>query len=485
MPPKAKGPRKPAGGGRGKSSGTRAREREQARIAQRIALALAMIEAIAAHGYQATRVADVVSRAGFSRKTFYEHFANKQECLLVTFDLVSGEGMRRVEHAYREADGWPERVEAAVRALFESVIENPGALRLSLIEISSAGPAGVERRERSLVGYEHFIRKALELAPGEGTVSDMTLKAVVGGLNRVLYRRVARGEADDLLALVPALVAWATSYYPSPPEILGEPPDSVAAPPALEGGRAPGTLAPHAPLSDRRGLPRGDQNISRSFVVHSQRERILDAVANLTAAEGYAKLKVEGIAKRAAVSLKAFYEHFDDKEDAFLVAYEVGHGKALACAERAYASESDWRFAVRAGLAALFNFLASEPSFAHIALIDALTATGDTAKRSTAGVNAFAKMLVPGLEEAPGQGPLPPVLVEAIAGGVFELCLHYALQERVAELPELTPSATYIALAPFVGGEQAAQIALGASSESLKPTVRRGAGRGRRPRRRS
>ena len=62
----------------------------------------------------------------------------------------------------------------------------------------------------------------------------------------------------------------------------------------------------------------------------------------------------------------AFYEHFADKEDAFLVAYEVGHGKALASVERAYMAESDWRLAVRAGIGALFGFLASEPSFAHI-----------------------------------------------------------------------------------------------------------------------
>ena len=118
------------------------------------------------------------------------------------------------------------------------------------------------------------------------------LRAVIGGLNRVLYRRVLRGERSKLLALIPDLVAWATSYYPTPATIMAEPRRATAAEArrrlALEGGRAPGTLAPHAPLQRRRGLPRGNQNVSRSFVVHSQRERILDAVANLTAADGYA-----------------------------------------------------------------------------------------------------------------------------------------------------------------------------------------------------
>jgi len=461
--------------GSSEPSDKRALARERARTAQRLRLALAMIEAIAENGYRATRVADVIARAGVSRKTFYEHFANRQECLLVTYDIVAEEGMRRVEQAYRETDGWPGRVEAAIRTLFEASIENPGALRLSLVEIPAVGPAGIERRERSLDRYVSFIREGLELAPGEGTVSEMTLKAIIGGVNRVLYRRRLRGEDDELLAIVPDLVSWATSYYPTPAAILAEPRAepaqgardeigrSASGTGVLYGGRAPGTLSPHSRLNPRRGLPRGDQNISRSFVVHSQRERILDAVANLTAAEGFAALNVEGIAEQAAISLKAFYEHFDGKEDAFLVAYEIGHGKGLAFAERAYIAESDWRLGVRAGIAALFEFLASEPSFAHIALIDALIATARTAERSNVGVQAFARMLVPRTEEAPGQSPVVAVTIEAIAGGVFELCLHYALQGRIRELPELTVSATYIALAPFLGPEEAARVAIEAS----------------------
>lgn len=450
-------------------SSERALARERIRTTQRLRLASAMIGAIAEKGYRATRVADVIARAGVSRKTFYEHFANKQECLLVAYDLVADEGMRRVEQAYLEADSWPGRVEAAIRALFEASIENPGALRLSLVEIGSVGPAGIERRERSFVRYEHFIREGLKLAPGEGTISEMALKAVIGGLNRVLYRRRLKGEDAELLALVPDLVSWVTSYYPTPPAILAEPRgDSsrrgrggvAGGGGVLRGGRAPGTLAPHAPLSARRGLPRGGQNVSRSFVVHSQRERILDAVANLTAAEGYAALKVEDIVEQAAVSLKAFYEHFTGKEDAFLVAYEIGQGKGLAFTEQAYTAEPDWRLGVRAGIAALFEFLATEPAFAHIALIDALIATTRTAERSNAGVRAFARMLVPGAEEAPEQGPAAAVTIEAIAGGVFELCLHYALEGRIHELPELTASATYVALAPFLGPEEAARIAI-------------------------
>jgi AcrR family transcriptional regulator len=450
--------------------------REQQRAGQRLRLVLAMVDAVGADGYRATRVADVIVRAGVSRKTFYEMFKNKQDCLLTAYQMIVREAIRRLEVAFRDTDGWPDRVEAAISTLFAASRENPGALRLSLLEIPAAGPEAVERRERSVVAFEQFIRDALELAPGEGAVADAALKAIVGGFNRVLYRRVLRGEGAELSALVPDLAGWAASYYPAPAAMLAEPSARSRAlrASALDGGRAPGTLAPHPPLGGRRGLARGDQNVSRSFVVQSQRERILDAVTNLTAREGYAALRVEAIAEEAAVSLVAFYEHFADKEDAFLVAFEVGQSKGLAIVESAFAAQSDWRLAVRAGIAALFEFLATEPSFAHIALLDALIATEHTALRSRAAVDAFAQMLAPGLGQTDGPAP-PPVTIEAIAGGLFEVCLHYVLAGRLRELPEMTPSATYIALAPFLGGEEAARIA------TERP--RAGTGRGTKARR--
>jgi AcrR family transcriptional regulator len=213
-------------------------------------------------------------------------------------------------------------------------------------------------------------------------------------------------------------------------------------------------------LRRRRGLLRGGQNVSRSFVAHNQRERILDAVANLSVAKGFGKLTVEDIAEEAAVSLAAFYEHFGGKEEAFLVAYEVGHAKGLALVEREYAAQSDWPSAVRVGIETLFEFLASEPAFSRLALIEALCATSRSAERSYLGVGAFADLLVPGVEALPGGARLPATTIEAITGGIFELCLQYCAEGRIAELPRLGPSATYFALAPFLGGEQAAQIAL-------------------------
>ena len=216
-------------------------------------------------------------------------------------------------------------------------------------------------------------------------------------------------------------------------------------------GSPPSALAVAAQQRASRCLARLPRSLSA--------EQILDAVTNLAAERGYDALTVDGVARTAGVSVAAFREQFTDSEDAFLVAYELGHYKGMAIVERAFLTEVDWRAGVHAGISALFDFLASEPSFAHMALVDALIATRRSAGRSRPGVSAYARMLLPGLERAP-MGSMPPdVMIEAITGGVFELCLSYALKGRIAELSELAPRATYFALAPLIGAEEAARIA--------------------------
>jgi AcrR family transcriptional regulator len=438
--------------------------REQVAANQRLRLVFAMIDVVAEKGYAASTIVDIAARAGVSRNSFYAQFSNKQECFLATYDAIMAEGMRRVQSAYHQAEGWPGRVEAAIIALFEGAIESPAAICLSLVEIAAAGAAGIERRERAMIQFAQFIRDGLELAPGSGTLPDPVLRASVGGLNRILYTRIRANQTATLLELVPDLVAWATAYYPAPTAILSsaraDHPSTTHGPyTVITGGRAPGTLFPRALSGGRGGFARGVKNFSRGFVVHSQRERILDAVTNLTAAEGFTGLTVEAIATEAGVSLQAFYEHFKSKQDAFLVAYELGHAKGIGIVEQAFVAENDWRQGVRAAIAALLQYLASEPSFAHIALLDSLTATPLSASRLDKSLTSYAQMLLPGFAEAPKHHQPPPITVEAITGGLFELCSQYAAEGRIHQLGEITTHATYIALAPFIGTEEAARVA--------------------------
>ncbi|HUB36253.1 MAG TPA: TetR/AcrR family transcriptional regulator [Solirubrobacteraceae bacterium] len=444
-------------------SGPHTLSREQVEADQRERLRMAMIGAIGEQGYSGVTVSDVISRAGVSRRTFYEHYADTQGCFLDIYDAITAEGMRRVRRAYEQAQGWSERMEAAIRVLFESAIESPDALRLIMVEIAAVGPVGFVHRERVMDQYARFIRAGLEREPDQGRLSELTLRAVIGGINRVLYARLYDRRHARLLALVPDLVSWASSYHPSPTQIAAGllicPPSSLRTRTGLVGGRAPGTLSLGSQGGDRRGLVPVDGRVSPNFVAHNQRERILDAVANLTAAKGYGGFGVKEVAEQAAVSLQTFYELFTDKEDAFLVAYELGYTKALSIFERAYADEPDWPTGMRAALASLLNFLASEPTFAHMTFVDSLVATPRTAASSARSVAAFARLLEPGFDEAPVSQRPPAVVVEAIAGGLFEIIFQHVVRGRTRELPQLTAQAAYIALAPFVGATEAGLVA--------------------------
>jgi AcrR family transcriptional regulator len=434
--------------------------REQVAANQRARLMDATIELVGERGYAATTVAELVARAGVSRKAFYEHYANKQECFLATYDAIVAENLDRVASAADEAEETRQRESYGLETLFERTLSHRHRARLVLIEVGAVGPPGIARREQLVSAYEGLLRKNLGAAPRPGTIPNPLLRAVVGGMLRVIYTHVQKGTQAELPALTPDLVTWSFSYSPLPEAmqpILELQPSHLPA--ALVGGRAPGTLSPRATSSRRRAATRRTPSVSPSFVAHSQRERILDAVAQLSAEKGYATFTVEDIAAHASVSLKAFYEHFADKEDAFLVAYEVGHGKGLAIVERAFDAEHDWPEGVRAAVAALFDFLASEPAFAHMALVDALIATPLTAARSNKGMVQYSDLLAPGLDEAPGERPPTAVAMEAIAGGIFELCLSYTARGHISEISELVPWATYFALAPFVGAEKAASVA--------------------------
>src|SRR5262245_64691719 len=94
-------------------------------------------------------------------------------------------------------------------------------------------------------------------------------------------------------------------------------------------------------------LPTGRHGLPRSFVIQNQTERILAAVADVTSAASYAEMTVEDIIVTAGVSRRTFYEHFKNKEDAFLAAYDEATGRLLAALRWAILSQDSFVDRVR------------------------------------------------------------------------------------------------------------------------------------------
>lgn len=442
---------------RGLPRGPQALPREQVAEDQRERLFDAMVASINERGFAGTTISDLVGRAGVSRRSFYEHFANKEACLLGAFDASAERLTRRLFEAYDPAAAWDEQVERVTRALLAATLERPDAARLVCVEVAAAGPAGVQRWARGAARFERFLDAVFAQAPGPGTIPAPVAKAYVGALRKILYSRVSSGQSvralrAEMEQLAPELARWLGAYYPSPPAIPGAPRPRRAHG-RLTAGRAPGTLATPS-RSGPRGLPAGERSLPKGFVAHNQRERIFDAIANLTAAKGYPAVGLEDIAAEAAISLQTFYRHFESKADAFMATYEVGHAKTVAIMGEAFASQADWTGGVRAGMQALFEFLAAEPSYAHLVSVDVLIAFPHMTERMDQASSSYTELLDVGL--GAGRDQPPSIVTEAVVGGVFELLHDYVLRGRTSRLPELTDHATYIALTPFIGSEAAA-----------------------------
>jgi AcrR family transcriptional regulator len=444
--------------GPGLPRGPQALPRGQVVAHQRERLFAAMIKAVDERGFVATTISDLVENAGVSRRTFYEHFENKEQCLLLTYDMLVERLTARLASVDASAGQGFERLEALLKALFAAAVERPDAARLICVELAAAGEPGIERWAQGSQRLAHFIGEVFAQAEGPGSVPEPVARAIVGALRKILYSRVRRKRSSralrsELGKLLPELIAWISSYYPSPEGVPHRPQARGARRRQLS-GRAPGSLT-LTPAWSTRGLPPGEHNLPRGFVTHNQRERIFDAIAKETARNGYPDLGLEDIAAGACISLQTFYQHFANKEEAFLATYEVGHAKAVAAVSRSLDLRLGWAENVKIGVRALLEFLSCEPAYAHLACVDVLIAYPHVARRVDEANHSYAELLDFKLDaSAPSRMP-SPVVGEAIIGGIFELLHDYILHGRTSHLPDLAEHACYIALTPFLGANAA------------------------------
>ena len=114
-----------------------------------------------------------------------------------------------------------------------------------------------------------------------------------------------------------------------------------------------------------RRLPRGAHGLDPGVVAASQRTRLLEAVGRAVAEKGYAAATIDDIVRGAGVSKKTFYDHFSDKLDCFLAAYEAASDELLARLREAQSSPEGWLERTRAGIVAYLRWLAAEPALAR------------------------------------------------------------------------------------------------------------------------
>lgn len=199
------------GGGRF-PSGIQSLPKQLVKEVQRERVLAAMLKVTAELGYRATNVQDALDRSGVSRPTFYQHFANKEDCFLMALDWAVSRLRNRVEAVASAAgDDWRDRLRVGQEELLRLIAVEPETARALIVEARTAGSAALLRRDALLDRFARWIdgeaRAGLANPP-----SALAGAAVAGGIEAVLYSRINNGE-NDLRSLLPSLMYFAVLPY--------------------------------------------------------------------------------------------------------------------------------------------------------------------------------------------------------------------------------------------------------------------------------
>jgi len=447
-------PRQPASGtAKRPASRSRRKTAKPPQRSQRERLVDAMVELSAESGYHAVTVAHLSARAGVSSATFYEQFDRKEECLLAAYSTVAARVFARVQH---ELDG-AERTDVlrrVVGAMLRSVQGDPDAGRVMFIEALAGGPRLREELRLVLAEFERRAEEFLDDPSADGRTLDIPAMALVGAVRSIVARHLRTHSEDLLASLLEDMLTWMESYSIAPGRARWSTGAHARLPPAP--AREPSPPGENALMPAR--LPRGRHGLSASVVARSQRTRIIQGIAEVMLSKGYADATVTDIVTAAGVARDAFYQHFTDKQHAFLEAQQYPTQYILDSGAASYFAEDEWPARVWSGLKTLLALIAENPAQSHLRLVECYAAGPATARRAEEITRSFTIFLEEGYRFRPQAHELPRLCSQLIAGALFEVIQRAVARGDSAELPRHLPQIAYIAIAPFTGPEQAIRM---------------------------
>jgi len=201
-------------------------------------------------------------------------------------------------------------------------------------------------------------------------------------------------------------------------------------------------------------------------VAQSQRERILLAMVQEVAEHGYETVSIAGVAGRANVSRRTFYEEFAGKEDALFEACDSLIERLIGSTERADAHADPWPTRVRLALRVLLWELAADPDAARLVTVE-LPAAGPAARRRyREGTARLMPCFRKGREYGGRDDDLPHDAELMAVGGAEAIIFDEVVAGRVSRLPGLLPDILFTLLVPYLGPEQAVEQMRRAEAEA-------------------
>jgi AcrR family transcriptional regulator len=180
---------------------------------QRSRLIAGAVRAIDELGYAQTTVGQITRHASVSRRTFYELFADREECLTAVLEEVVGMVAAELGEAGLDGLPWRERVRRGVEVILRFFDREPALARVCVVQALRGGPVVLERREEILAGLAAVVDEGrLEGPRGEGCTS-LTAEGLVGAAFAIVYARLLKGERVPLTSLLCELMGMIVLPY--------------------------------------------------------------------------------------------------------------------------------------------------------------------------------------------------------------------------------------------------------------------------------
>lgn len=218
-------------------------------------------------------------------------------------------------------------------------------------------------------------------------------------------------------------------------------------------------------VSGEGRFPSGARRLPSELVRAVQRERLIVAMLKAASELGYRETNVQDVIERAGVSRPTFYEHFTNKEDCFLAAFDVSAERLREKVVAAAKEGGDvWRDRLRNALAALLEFASTEPDTARTLIVEARAGSSKAVLRRVELLDQFARCLDEQARELlPYSASCSPLTATGVVGGVESLLYSRLCKGEFDELESLLPSLMYFVVLPYEGHEAAGEeLALGA-----------------------
>jgi AcrR family transcriptional regulator len=205
-------------------------------------------------------------------------------------------------------------------------------------------------------------------------------------------------------------------------------------------------------------FPSGIRSLPSDLVSAIQRERLLAGMLRATAQLGYREVSVQDVLERAGVSRPTFYEHFENKEDCFLAAFDTAATRLRERLEAAGEEGETWRERLRPVLEQLLRFVVEEPDAAMSLIVDARAACPPALLRRDELLDHFASCLDTQVRaEAPADEAPSAIAAAGIVGGIEALLYSRLNRGETDGIESLLPSLMYFAVLPYEGHAAASE----------------------------